>query len=157
MGNIQTLTAVKLQNFLFLLLLALPTLAAVGTKKKKQKIHVRREFVAFTDIQPPQEYHNDSGTYHRLHCRNSGLEKCDWKFPPHWKAGFLTLKDVDWIVAGVARQLGDTITPRDKPRLILKPGKFTIRWWRLSNGYEYVVEEGDIVLPAADTSIQLIL
>lgn len=138
--------------FLFLALVILSaSLYAVGTKKKKQKIHVRREFVSFTDIQSPQEYHDDIRAYHRLHCRNSGLQSCDWKQPPFWKFEFFTLETVDWLVASLARQAGSANTPRDEPGLILLSNQIPVRWWRLPNGYEYVVDE-DAVGPDIDSA-----
>ena len=122
---------------------------AVGTKKKKQKVHVRREFVSFTQVQPPVEYHSAHDTFHSLRCKGTGLEGCGWRRKPLIGDKDFSLEHIDQMVARM-RSLG--APSKEKPGLIEFNQHIRVQYWSLPNGYEYTVEEGTLAgLPEMDS------
>jgi hypothetical protein len=123
--------------FLLTILFAAHLACAVGTKKRKQKIHVRREFVAFTQAQAPVELHSAHDTFHSLRCKGTGMEKCGWRTSPRLSMKGYTLDSLDRLILKIADG-AESCT--------MQFNDFGVHYRRLPNGYEYTVEDG-YVLP----------
>jgi len=118
---------------------------AVGTRKKAARVvTVRREFVPLTQASPPQEYHNDSGTVHRLVCRGPGLERCGWKTPPEFANTAISLAEFDAQLAN--------LLPMCLGECSYSTGGLVARVKRLPNGFEYTVTPGSLTAMGLDST-----
>ena len=120
------------------------TLNAVGTKKKKQKIHVRREFVAFNQTEALVEFHSPRDTFHSLRCKGTGMEKCRWQRPPQMDDKEFTLEFIDEMVAKTVVVVKRGQTSLKDTGVHELNRHIRILYWALPNGYEYIIEEGEL-------------
>jgi len=107
---------------------------AVGTKKKRLLIYVRRELVPSSQATPATELHRPSENYHELRCRTAGWG-CGWKIKPHIAAHGYTLESIDRQVAMMVR--GSNVSQGT-----FQAGSLGVYYRRLPNGYEYHITEG---------------
>lgn len=119
--------------FLLSILLFAQVSHAVGTRKKRQKITVRREFTSPLGAASPVETHRDS--LHTLYCRGTGIERCWWKAPPRLFSKGHTLESIDSTVFSLVSMWGANFTYHMTPDLAVHVRK-------VRSGYEYIIEEG---------------
>ena len=122
---------------LLLSLVLLPNLLfAVGTKKKRLKIYVRRELAPPAECRPPVEIHQAVENFHALQCKTSGV-RCPWRYPPRLSTRRYTLATIE---AQVVRFLSNQSISQGTWEI----GGLGIYYRRLPTGYEYhIVEGGD--------------
>jgi hypothetical protein len=131
-------------RFLVLLLVCLTlseTLYAVGIKKKRLLIYVRRELVPSSQATTPTELHRPSENYHELRCRTAGWG-CGWKRRPWLSTRHFTLEAIDQRVADLTR--GAAASTRVFQGTF-EVGDLGVYYRSLPGGYEYhIVEGGDV-------------
>lgn len=111
---------------------------AVGTKKKRLIIYVRRELVPAAHVTPPAELHRPSENYHELRCCMAGWGY-GWKTRPQLFTHGYSPESIDQQVAGILK------SPTDISQGTFQAGNLGVYYRRLSNGYEYhIVEGGDV-------------
>ena len=136
----------KTAILLLALAIAPGILHAGGTKKKKRKFYIRRELVALGQMQPPLEYHNDSGTFHALICKTAGPQPCGWARPPLWRDREHSLAKIEQMVVRMMAWPRDASKGEGNEGWIALSTHLDIQWRRLPNGYEFAVEEGQSAL-----------
>ena len=122
---------------------------AVGTKKKRLIIYVRRELVSAAHATPPTELHHPSENYHELRCRTAGWG-CGWRIRPQLTARGYSLESIDQRVAELARSVaaGSRVSQGT-----FEVGNLGVYYRSLPGGYEYHIIEGGDVDGELDTLI----